>query len=129
MIHISQAALKELKRLRGKQRTIKPLVRLDLKQGGCSQWTYVIGFDTQPRSEDSLIEYADIRIVISQAAIPTLNGITIDYAEDLMGGSFRFINPNAVQTCGCGISFSTSAEAEELASTLDRVTERVLTQD
>ncbi|HEY9760898.1 MAG TPA: iron-sulfur cluster assembly accessory protein [Trichocoleus sp.] len=108
MIHISQAALKELKRLQAKQRAIKPLVRLDVQQGGCSQWSYVIKFDTQPHSEDNLVEYGDLRVVISQAAIPTLYGMTIDYAEDLMGGSFRFINPNAVQTCGCGISFSTS---------------------
>ncbi|HEY9879640.1 MAG TPA: iron-sulfur cluster assembly accessory protein [Leptolyngbyaceae cyanobacterium] len=110
MIHISQAAIKELKRLQAKQRTLNPLIRLGLQEGGCSQWSYVIEFEVQPHSEDTLVEYGDLRVVISQTAISTLNGLTIDYAEDLMGGSFRFVNPNAVQTCGCGISFSTSAE-------------------
>lgn len=111
MIQLSQAALKELKRLQAKQLPAQPVVRLSIVPGGCAGWRYVLQFDSEPQSTDSCWEYGDVRVVAHQAVLSDVDGITVDYAEDLMGGSFRFINPNAAHTCGCGISFSTSAAA------------------
>lgn len=109
MIQISQTALRELKRLQSKQRTLQSVVRLDLQAGGCADWTYVMQFEQQPGPDDTLLEYGEVRVAIASTILSHLDSLTIDYAEDLMGGSFRFVNPNASQTCGCGTSFSTNA--------------------
>jgi iron-sulfur cluster assembly protein len=110
MIQLSQTALKELKRLQAKQPSMHATVRLMLQPGTCAAWTYDLQFEGKPQADDTLFEYGDMRVAVSAQALPKLTGLTIDYAEDLMGGSFRFINPNASQTCGCGISFSTAAD-------------------
>lgn len=109
MIQFSQTAIKELKRLRAKQLPAQPVVRLALQTGGCADWIYVIQFDSHTQADDVLLEYGDIKVIVAPEILPKLTGTTIDYAEDLMGGNFRFTNPNASQTCGCGISFSTDA--------------------
>ncbi|MBD0267684.1 MAG: iron-sulfur cluster assembly accessory protein [Cyanobacteria bacterium Co-bin8] len=110
MIQLSQAAIKELKRLQTKQLSLQSVVRLSLQPGTCAAWSYAIQFENKPQADDTFFEQGDVRIVVAHDALSKLTGLTIDYAEDLMGGSFRFVNPNASQTCGCGIAFSTEAD-------------------
>lgn len=107
MITISPAAIKEITRLKSKVGNSELLFCLEVTPGGCSGLIYKLGFAT-PTQSDRLYQSNGIDIVVPHN-IRYLNGLTIDYSEDLMGGAFRFHNPNAVTFCGCGNSFSTSA--------------------
>ena len=106
MIHLSPAAVKEIKRLQNNQRSPKALFRLKIQSGGCFDWFYQMGFDQTINAEDAVYNCGDIQVVVNSRSLNHVDGLTIDYSEDLMGGGFRFINPNASQHCGCGNSFS-----------------------
>ena len=109
MIHLSLTAVKEIKRLQATQQTPKALFRLRILSGGCFDWFYQMGFDQTINAEDAVYNCGDIQIVVNSQALIYVDGLTIDYSEDLMGGGFRFTNPNAAQHCGCGNSFSVRA--------------------
>ena len=110
MINISPAAIQEITRLKSKFANPELLFRLEVGPGGCLGWIYKLNFDL-PSPSDRLYQSSGIDILVDPSSIKYLNGLTIDYSEDLMGGAFRFHNPNAVTFCGCGNSFSTSATA------------------
>jgi iron-sulfur cluster assembly accessory protein len=63
-------------------------------------------FEQEYQPQDLIYECNGIQVVIAPANLPYIDGLTLDYSEDLMGGGFRFHNPNAIQTCGCGNSFA-----------------------
>ncbi|HIK07778.1 MAG TPA: iron-sulfur cluster assembly accessory protein [Trichormus sp. M33_DOE_039] len=107
MIHLSPAAASEISRLQAKQQPNK-LFRLAVKSGGCSGWFYDLSFDDQTRKGDRLFQIGTLEVVIDAESCDHVNGLAIDYSEDLMGGGFRFHNPQSVVTCGCGNSFSTT---------------------
>ncbi|MCV3216792.1 iron-sulfur cluster assembly accessory protein [Plectonema radiosum NIES-515] len=109
MIELSQAAASEIGRLKSKQLPSNIFVRLAVKAGGCSGWFYDMSFDEAVKHDDRLIDRHGIQIVIDAASLDYINGLILDYSEDLMGGGFRFHNQSAIATCGCGNSFSTLA--------------------
>ncbi len=102
MIHFSPAALAEIDRLRRRQATPAAYLRLALHPAGCLGLSYSLTFVSQPPPQDYLVQGS---IAIESASLDRLRGLSVDYAEDLMGGNFRFENPQAAETCGCGISF------------------------
>jgi len=107
MIQLSQAATKEILRLKSKQSTRDAKFRLSIASTGCLSRSYVMTFDASTQSSDQIITFHDeLQIVVNPADLPYLNGLAIDYSEDMMGGGFRFQNPNATQVCGCGNSFA-----------------------
>ncbi|MCG8365663.1 MAG: iron-sulfur cluster assembly accessory protein [Pseudanabaenales cyanobacterium] len=106
MIHLSPAAVKEIKRLQANQQSPKALFRLKIQSGGCFDWFYQMGFDQTINAQDAVYNCGDIQVVVNSRALIYVDGLTIDYSEDLMGGGFRFMNPNATQHCGCGNSFA-----------------------
>ncbi|NET02302.1 MAG: iron-sulfur cluster assembly accessory protein [Sphaerospermopsis sp. SIO1G1] len=105
MIHLSPAATNEIARLKLKQQP-QILFRLQVKSGGCSGWIYDLAFDEVVNSEDQVIDIQNVQLVIDKETIKYIDGLTLDYSEDLMGGGFRFYNPIATSTCSCGNSFS-----------------------
>jgi iron-sulfur cluster assembly accessory protein len=106
MIHLSPAAVSEIKRLKSRQQQPNQLFRLAVKLGGCSGWYYDISFDEIASSGDRTFECEGIQVVIDAESFNYVDGLTIDYSEDLMGGAFRFYNPQANASCGCGNSFA-----------------------
>ncbi|MFB2772830.1 HesB/IscA family protein [Pelatocladus sp. BLCC-F211] len=108
MIHLSPAAVSEIRRLKSKQQQQQPnlLFRLAVKVGGCSGWYYDMYFDETVKTGDRTLECEGIQVVIDSESFNYVDGLTIDYSEDLMGGAFRFQNPQANATCGCGNSFA-----------------------
>lgn len=106
MIHLSQAAVTEVNRIQAQSSKAQPLFRLSVQAGGCADLHYVLELDKQQQSGDQIIHCDGVQIVIDSQSLQYLKGLTLDYTEDLMGGGFRFHNPNAVQNCGCGNSFS-----------------------
>lgn len=110
MIHLSQSAIEEVMRLRSRQRNPQIFFRLGVQAIGCSGLSYVTKFDEVLQPEDQIYDCDGIQVAIDSQSLTYLNGLTLDYSEDLMGGSFRFHNPNAAKNCGCGISFSVTQE-------------------
>ncbi len=80
-------------------------LRLGVVGGGCSGFSYTMGFD-EPKSDDSVYTFEDVRVVIDPASHEYLDGTIIDYVTGLHGAGFKFENPKATRTCGCGSSFS-----------------------
>lgn len=106
MIQLSPSAAAEVKRLRSKRQESELRLRLGVQSSGCSGLSYAMDLDHQLQAGDRVYESDGIQIVIDDASLNYLEGLVIDYSEDLMGGGFRFHNPNAGQTCGCGNSFA-----------------------
>lgn len=105
MIQISNSALQEIIRLRAKQSAPDAFLRLKVETGGCSGLLYVTKFDCTLQPQDKVQHCQGINIAIDAQSLDYLNGLSLDFSEDLMGGSFRFHNPQATKTCGCGVSF------------------------
>lgn len=107
MIHISKNAAQEIKRIQLSHQKPDSIFRLTVKEGGCSGLFYDFKLDESSSQETELqFESNGISIVVDPKSYVYLEGIKLDYSEDLMGGGFRFENPNAFSCCGCGISFS-----------------------
>ena len=108
MIHLTPDAIKEFNRL-GKHRQQdlrQSRLRIEIRPGSCSDFSYSLAFDSNVNDTDVSVDAEELAIVINQQDVEALNGLTIDYSEDLMGGAFRFQNPNATYTCDCSNSFS-----------------------
>ncbi len=121
MIHLSPAATSEIKRmesnfLRGAfppvdatSKLLQPLwFRVAVKVGGCSGLFYDMSFDLDVHLDDITFVVNGIQVVIDSQTSNYINGLTLDYSEDLMGGGFRFHNPQAISSCSCGNSFVVS---------------------
>jgi iron-sulfur cluster assembly protein len=107
MVHLSKAAANEIRRLKSQQTSENSRVlRIGMQSGGCSDWSYTLEFTSEPSPSDQLTTAEDLTIAIAADAAPYLSDLSLDYSEDLMGGGFRFHNPAAASTCGCGHSFS-----------------------
>ncbi|WP_218082732.1 HesB/IscA family protein [Anthocerotibacter panamensis] len=111
MITVTDSALAQVRRLRRKQNDDQMVLRLGVKNAGCSGMSYDMKLDRTVQPTDTVYEYGDIQVVVEPEHLVYLDNLTLDYSGDLMGGGFRFRNPNATHTCGCGSSFSTSPEA------------------
>ncbi|HSK30617.1 MAG TPA: iron-sulfur cluster assembly accessory protein, partial [Candidatus Limnocylindria bacterium] len=80
---------------------------VSVTDGGCSGYSYKLDFDKEQKQEDAVLEWDGVRVFVDRASAPFLKGTVIDFVSGLYGGGFKFINPNATGTCGCGTSFST----------------------
>lgn len=106
MIHLSQAAIAEVNRIKSKHSDPEKVFRLGVKPGGCAAFYYTMELDGAIASDDQVLTCGDVRIVVDAESWKYLDGLKLDFTEDLMGGGFRFHNPNATGNCGCGNSFS-----------------------
>ncbi|MCZ0704263.1 iron-sulfur cluster assembly protein [Natronobacillus azotifigens] len=81
-------------------------LRFGVKGGGCSGLSYSLGFDYSVNEDVDLTEEINgVPVIISKQDIPVINGTTIDFKQNMMGGGFTIDNPNAIVSCGCGSSF------------------------
>ena len=81
-------------------------LRVGVKGGGCSGFSYTLGFDDNVAETDQINTHNDVRIVCDPKSFLYLNGTVVDFEDNLMGRGFKFTNPNASKSCGCGESFS-----------------------
>ncbi len=81
-------------------------LRVAVKPGGCSGFSYDMYFDTEVAEDDVVRTFGDVRVVVDAQSVSLLTGATLDYTDGLQGAGFHITNPNATQTCGCGSSFS-----------------------
>lgn len=102
---LTEAAVKKVKSLL----TEKPqgsFLRVAVHGGGCSGLSYELSFDQKKSAHDETLELDGIQVVVDPKSALYLQGTTLDFVDQLTGGGFRFQNPNAKSSCGCGESFS-----------------------
>ena len=105
-ITLTHGAVKQLKRIKSEQEiSTAHGVRIGVKGGGCSGFTYVLGFDEKTEKDDEF-EIDGLRVFMEKAHAIYLLGMEIDWVEGLSNRGFSFNNPNATSSCGCGTSFS-----------------------
>ena len=105
---LTETAAREIKTIIKQQELDEQNVRLrvGVKGGGCSGFSYLLDLTEQQRDTDELFEEHDIKVVCDPKSYLYLNGTTIDFKDEVMGRGFVFNNPNATSSCGCGSSFS-----------------------
>lgn len=105
-VTITPAALDQLRRLVRKDGRADVFLRLGVKGGGCSGMEYVMKLDVERKPIDLELTIDGLTIVCDSKSARFLRGSTFDYTGNLVGGGFKFDNPNAVRSCGCGTSFT-----------------------
>jgi len=81
-------------------------LRVAVRPGGCSGYSYEMFFDSEFADDDVQTAYGEVKVVVDAVSAPLLVGATLDYKDGLQGAGFSINNPNASRTCGCGNSFS-----------------------
>ncbi len=105
-ITITEKAYGEVKRIMQENKIADSFgLRVGVKGGGCSGMSYSLGFDSEPRDGDSVIEIKGVKLFVDGKSLFYLSGTELDFSDGLNGKGFVFNNPNATKTCGCGNSF------------------------
>ena len=107
-IHLTETAAREIKTIIDQQELDQTKIRLrvGVKGGGCSGFSYLLDLTEQQRDTDEEFEENGVKIVCDPKSYLYLNGTSIDFKDEIMGRGFVFNNPNATSSCGCGSSFS-----------------------
>lgn len=105
-VTLTEGAVTQLKRIKSEQNIgTEHGLRIGVKGGGCSGFSYVLGFDVK-KEGDQTFEIEGLTVFMQKSAMIYLMGMEIDWVEGLQNRGFSFNNPNASDTCGCGTSFS-----------------------
>ena len=106
MVQLTETAVSKVKEILETQEPKPAGLRISVVGGGCSGFQYKFDVDNA-RAEDDLVIARDSAVVlVDPASVPFLAGSEVDFVDDLIGASFRVVNPNATASCGCGTSFS-----------------------
>ena len=106
-ITLSETAAREIKTIIDQQELDGDKVRLrvGVKGGGCSGFSYILDLTESQKDHDELFDQHGVKVICDPKSYLYLNGVTIDFKDEVMGRGFVFNNPNASGTCGCGSSF------------------------
>jgi len=107
LVSVTEAAAKKVLELRTREGKADARLRLFVKSGGCSGFSYGLAFDEKVNDGDRVEDHDGVPIVIDQFSQQHVEGAEIDYVDSLMGSGFAINNPNAVSSCACGSSFNT----------------------
>jgi len=105
-IHITEAAVKAIRNAISEEGENGDGLRVSVVGGGCSGYQYNLDFDKSARVGDLTLKFDGLEIYVDPVSAGYLRGTVIDYVSGLQGTGFKFNNPNAKRTCGCGSSFS-----------------------
>jgi iron-sulfur cluster assembly protein len=106
-ITVTEKAATELKGIMEAQSKPTAALRVWVAGGGCSGLSYGMALDDgEPEEGDKVLEDQGMRLFVDELSLSYMEGAVVDYVDDVMGGGFKIENPNAVNTCGCGSSFS-----------------------
>lgn len=106
MITLTDNASTKVKELIAQEGQDGLMLRVAVRPGGCSGFSYEMFFDSEKDSEDTVAEQGGVPVVVDPSSAQLLSGATLDYKDGLQGAGFAIDNPNAQKTCGCGQSFS-----------------------
>jgi len=117
MIHLTEAAAKEIRKIKQEEGLDDAVpVRIGIKGGGCSGFTYTFDFDAKVSKLDLVFESQGLKILVDKKSHIYIDGTLIDWSYNLMDRGLKFTNPSAKGSCGCGTSFI--YEPKEQAATL-----------
>jgi iron-sulfur cluster assembly protein len=105
-VHMSQKAIVKAREALAKRGTPNAMLRLGVKGGGCSGFSYVMEFCDEAGARDRVFDFDGVKVLVDPKSLVFLNGTTLDYETKLMAHGFKFVNPNEKTACGCGESFT-----------------------
>ncbi len=106
MITITESASSKVKQLLEAEGNEQLALRVAVRPGGCSGFSYEMFFDSDIAADDNVAEWGGVKVVVDSSSAPYLKGASLDYKDGLQGAGFAIDNPNATRSCGCGQSFS-----------------------
>ena len=83
-------------------------LRIEVTDGGCSGLSYGLRLEESAKADDIVVDCDSVQLFVDPLSFPKLDGMSIDFVDSLEGSGFKFNNPNAVKSCACGSSFSTT---------------------
>ena len=107
MLNLTERAAEKVKEIRDAEGLLGQGLRVRVIGGGCAGFSYDLFFEDETSELDQTFESHGIPIYVDMMSAQYLDGTEIDYVEGLQGAGFKFVNPQAKQTCGCGSSFAT----------------------
>ncbi|MDP5277116.1 HesB/IscA family protein [Chengkuizengella axinellae] len=107
MISISEQAIQKIIEMK-KMYDSDVFLKIDVKSGGCSGFTYMIGFDKKKGENDNIVDINGMKVLLNKEYESYLKDIVVDFIQTESAEGFNIYNPNATSTCGCGNSFSCS---------------------
>lgn len=105
MVSLTSPAALKVKQLITSEGDESLALRIAVRPGGCSGFSYDMFFDSEIDSSDTVAEYEGVRVVVDSASLEHLTGAEVDYRDGLQGAGFAINNPNVQRSCGCGQSF------------------------
>lgn len=105
-VNLTDAAVDKVRELIASEDEAGLALRMAVRPGGCSGFSYEMYFDAQIDSDDIVETYEDVQVVVDPQSLEMVRGATLDYKDSLMGAGFAIDNPNVTRSCGCGNSFS-----------------------
>jgi iron-sulfur cluster assembly accessory protein len=106
VIVLTDTATEKVRLLMEQEGVADLALRVAVRPGGCSGFSYEMFFDTDVAEDDNTVDYSGVKVVVDPSSAMLLEGATLDYKDGLQGAGFAIDNPNAQRTCGCGQSFS-----------------------
>ena len=106
VIALTDAAVAKVKALLAAEGQSDLALRVAVRPGGCSGFSYEMFFDSDIAGDDLVADFGGVKVVVDPASAGHLEGATLDHKEGLMDSGFAINNPNTSRTCGCGQSFS-----------------------
>ncbi len=105
MLTLTESAAKKVQDLRLEEGKPEWGLRLRVVGGGCSGFSYELGWEDVEQQGDEVIESSGVRVYVDPQTVQYVGGVEIDYVDGLYGSGFSIKNPNSKGTCGCGHSF------------------------
>ena len=106
MITLTDSAAVKVKELLDAEGEPELALRVAVRPGGCSGYSYEMFFDGDVATDDEQATFAGVKVIVDPSSAQLLNGATLDYKDGLQQAGFSIDNPNATRSCGCGQSFS-----------------------
>jgi len=105
-LKLTDSAVRQVKHLLSRDKREGYGLRVSVADGGCSGFSYKLDFEKEQKPGDIVLRFDDLNVFVDPQSVNYLKGTIIDFTSGLYGGGFKFSNPNATGTCGCGTSFS-----------------------
>ena len=106
MITLTDSAASKVKELLDAEGEPELALRVAVRPGGCSGYSYEMFFDGDVAGDDELADFGGVKVIVDPSSAQLLQGATLDYKDGLQNAGFAIDNPNATRSCGCGQSFS-----------------------
>lgn len=106
IVTLTDAAAEKIKSMMAKEGKTDSALRFGVVTGGCAGLSYEMKFQKNPYDNDIVFEQKGLKVIVNQESVEFVTGIQIDYVDTLRESGFKYSNPNAKSSCGCGTSFS-----------------------